>query len=172
MVGAVLPGVELTVHDRHPERARIVAEVAAATPGIGAARFAASAEQAAADADVVITAISFGARRQTMDRHAFAPHALIVAIDYDMCCAAAVAREADLFLVDDRAQFLAVRATGPFAGYPDPGATIGEAIRASTSRPAGQVLVTPLGVGLADVIFGAAIVARARERGLGQALPR
>jgi ornithine cyclodeaminase/alanine dehydrogenase-like protein (mu-crystallin family) len=168
----LLPGVELTIHDRHAERAQSVAKVAAATPGVAAARVAASAEEATNDADVVITGISFGVRRQTMDRHAFGPHALIVAIDYDMCCTAAMAREADLFLVDDRAQFLAVRATGPFAGYPDPGATIGEAIRDATARPAGQVLVTPLGVGLADVIFGAAIVARARERGLGQTLPR
>jgi ornithine cyclodeaminase/alanine dehydrogenase-like protein (mu-crystallin family) len=172
VVGALLPGVELTLYDRHVDRAAVLAEVAAATPGVGAARVAASAELAAVDADVVITGITFGARRQTMDRQAFQPHALIVAIDYDMCCAASVAREADLFLVDDRAQFLAVRATGPFAGYPDPGATIGEALVAETSRPQGQVLVTPLGVGLADVIFGAAIVARARERGLGQTLPR
>ena len=117
------------------------------------------------DADVVITGISFGTTRQTMGPDAFQGHALVVAIDYDMCCAADVAREADLFLVDERAQFLAVQATGPFAGYPVPRATIGEALAAGTIRPPGRVLVTHLGVGLADVIFGCAVVgARPRAR--------
>ena len=131
-----------------------------------------SADEAIRDADVVITGISFGPMRQTMGPDAFQGHALVVAIDYDMCCAADVAREADLFLVDERAQFLAIQATGPFAGYPVPRATIGEALVAGTTRPPGRVLVTHLGVGLADVIFGAAITARARELGLGTELTR
>ncbi|HXR26776.1 MAG TPA: hypothetical protein VN771_02840 [Candidatus Baltobacteraceae bacterium] len=172
VLGAVLPGVTVAVHDRHEDRAAAVAEAAAATPGIGAATVARSAGDAVSDADVVITGISFGATRQTMGPAAFRPHALVVAIDYDMYCAADMAREADLFLVDERAQFLAVQATGPFAGYPAPGATIGEALAAGTVRPPGRVLVTHLGVGLADVIFGAAVTARARELGLGVVLPR
>lgn len=172
VLGAVLPGVTVAVHDRHADRAAAIVEAAATTAGIGAASVARSAGDAVRDADVVITGISFGATRQTMAPDAFQPHALIVAIDYDMCCAAAVARDADLFLVDERAQFLAVQATGPFAGYPVPRATIGEALAAGAARPPGRVLVTHLGVGLADVIFGAAITARARELGLGTELAR
>lgn len=172
VLGAVLPGVEVAIHDRHEDRAAAVAEAAAGTPGVAAARTARSARDAVNDADVVITGISFGPTRQTMGPDAFRPGALIVAVDYDMCCAADVAREAALFLVDERAQFLAVQATGPFAGYPAPGATIGEALAAGTARPPGRVLVTHLGVGLADVIFGAAITSRARELGLGKVLPR
>jgi ornithine cyclodeaminase/alanine dehydrogenase-like protein (mu-crystallin family) len=86
-------------------------------------------------------------------------------------CSAEVAREAALFLVDDRGQFLANRDAGQFDGYPDPGATLGEAILAGTPRPAsGRVVITHLGVGLADVVFADAIVRRAEAAGLGTTL--
>ena len=49
---------------------------------------------------------------------------------------------------------------------------IGEAIRDGTGRPSGRVLVTHLGVGLADVVFGDAILRVAEERGLGTLLDR
>jgi ornithine cyclodeaminase/alanine dehydrogenase-like protein (mu-crystallin family) len=101
-----------------------------------------------------------------------ADDALVVAVDYATYCAAEVARRASLFLVDDRGQFLANRDAGAFDGYPDPTATLGEALLARTSRPAeGRVVVTHLGVGLADVVFGAAIVRRAEALGLGTLLP-
>ena len=57
-----------------------------------------------------------------------------------------VARTAPLFLVDERGQFLANRDAGQFDGYPDPTATLGEAILAGMGRPArgpGSRLVTP-----------------------------
>jgi ornithine cyclodeaminase/alanine dehydrogenase-like protein (mu-crystallin family) len=101
------------------------------------------------------------------------PDALVVPVDYATYCAASVAADAALFLVDDRGQFLANRDAGLFDGYPDPGATLGEAILAGTPRPvSGRVVVTHLGVGLADVVFGDAIVRRATDRGLGVELPR
>jgi ornithine cyclodeaminase/alanine dehydrogenase-like protein (mu-crystallin family) len=95
-----------------------------------------------------------------------------VPVDYATYCAAEVAREADLFLVDHREQFLANRDAGLFDGYPDPAATLGEAILAATPRPAGRVVVSHLGVGLADVVFGDAIVRRAESAGLGVELAR
>jgi len=39
-------------------------------------------------------------------------------------------------------------------------------------RPPGVVLVAHLGVGLVDVVFGAAILERAERDGLGTILPR
>ncbi len=102
-----------------------------------------------------------------------APDALVVPVDYATYAAAEVARDAELFLVDQREQFFANRDDGAFEGYPDPSATLGEAILAGTPRPArGRVVVTHLGVGLADLVFGDAIVRRARELGLGLNLPR
>jgi hypothetical protein len=49
--------------------------------------------------------------------------------------------------------------------------TLGEAILAGIGRPAtGRVVVTHLGVGLADVVFGEAIVRRGEALGLGTRL--
>jgi alanine dehydrogenase len=173
VLGHVLPGVELTVFDRHPDRAERLAEEARTTQGIGAARVAPESRVAVRDADVVVTVASFGPVRQVMTSDWLAPDALVVPVDYATYCAAEVARDAGLFLVDDRGQFLANRDAGAFDDYPDPTATLGEAILDGTTRPAsGRVVTTHLGVGLADVVFGDAILRRAQELGLGTILPR
>ena len=89
------------------------------------------------------------------------------------CASAAVANEAALFLVDHRGQFLANREAGNFEGYPAPSMTLGEALIEGVHRPAaGRVVVTHLGVGLSDVVFGGAILAEAERRGLGTVLRR
>jgi ornithine cyclodeaminase/alanine dehydrogenase len=173
VIGRLLPGVDLAIFDRHPERAEALAGKAARVPGIGAAHAATSAIEATRSADVVVTAASFApaAERQTLTGEWLAPDALVVAVDYATYVAASVAREAALFLVDQREQFVVNRDAGAFDGYPDPGMTIGEAILARTTRPAnGRVLVSHLGVGLADLVFGDAIVRRAAVAGLGTIL--
>ncbi|HET9457087.1 MAG TPA: hypothetical protein VFO78_07080 [Candidatus Limnocylindrales bacterium] len=172
-IGRVVEGAHLAIFDRHPERAEALAAAARATPGIAAAAAAPSARAAIADADVVVTAASFGPVRQVLMPDWLTPDALVVAVDYETYCSAEVAREATLFLVDERGQFLANRDAGRFEGFPDPGATLGEAILAGTVRPpAGRVVVNHLGVGLADLVFGAAILARAEAAGLGTVLDR
>jgi ornithine cyclodeaminase/alanine dehydrogenase-like protein (mu-crystallin family) len=171
VLGRVLPGVELAVFDRHPDRAEALAAAARTVEGIGTAHASWTAREAVRTADVVITAVSFGPIRQVMTPDWLTRDALVVPVDYATFCAAAVAREANLFLVDDRAQFVANRDAGLFEGYPDPMATLGEAIVADTRRPAlGRVVVTHLGVGLADVVFGSAILRRAEQLGLGTTL--
>jgi ornithine cyclodeaminase/alanine dehydrogenase-like protein (mu-crystallin family) len=173
VIGHVLPGAELVLFDRHPERAAALAEVARATSGIAGAQVATSARSATEGADVVVTAASFGRTRQAMTADWLAAHALVVPVDYATYCAAEVAAGAALFLVDHREQFLANRDAGLFDGYPDPTATLGESIVAGTRRPdSGRVVVTHLGVGLADVVFGSAILRRAQTTGLGVELPR
>ncbi len=171
-----LPGVVVTIVDRHADRAAELADIARGIAGIDDVHAADGDPRAATvDADVVITAASFTdpARRQTMDDSWLAPDALVVPVDYATMLAASVAREAALFLTDDRGQFLANRDAGQFDGYPDPAATLGEAILAGTTRPpAGRVVVTHLGVGLADVVFADTIVRRAEAAGLGMSLPR
>ena len=173
VLGRTMPGVRLTVFDCHLERAEALAVEAKATRGIGDARVATDARSAVAGADVVVTAASFGPVRQVMTSAWLAPDALVVPVDYATYCAAEVARDAALFLVDQREQFLANRAAGLFEDYPEPTATIGETLLAGTRRPpSGRVVVTHLGVGLADVVFGAAIVRRAEALGLGTLLAR
>jgi ornithine cyclodeaminase/alanine dehydrogenase-like protein (mu-crystallin family) len=154
VVAHLMPGAQLRLHDRHPERAGALAAEARAGSGAAFASIEAaeSARGAMAGADVVITA------------------ALVIPVDYATYCAAEVARDASLFLVDHRDQFLANRDAGLFEDYPDPIATLGEAILAGTRRPAGRVVVTHLGVGLADVVLGDAVVRRAAAAELGTML--
>ncbi len=174
VLGYVVPGVELVVFDRDPGRAASLAALAAVTAGIGSVSVAASAREAVEGADIVVTVASFvlPPERQVMTNDWLSPHALVVAVDYATYCAAEVARDADLFLVDHTAQFLANRDIGNFDGYPDPTAMIGAALASGLPRPAGRVVATHLGTGLADVILGSAILAAATKRGLGTTLPR
>ncbi len=174
VVGAVQPGSALHLFDRHEERAEALADQARTTPGIVSVEVHRSAREAVEGADVVITAASFGPAeaRQSMTNAWLQSNATVVPVDYATYCAAEVAREAAMFLVDHREQFLANRQAGNFDGYPDPTATIGEAIIAGRARPAGRVVVTHLGVGLADLVFADAIVRAAIADGRGTTLPR
>ena len=173
VLGHVLPGAELVLFDRHPERAAGLADTALTIDGIASVSVADDARAAVADADVVVTAASFGPVRQVMTADWLTADATVVPVDYATYCSAEVARDAALFLVDHRDQFLANRDAGLFDGYPDPSATIGEALQGRTPRPSsGRVVVTHLGVGLADLVFAEAIVPRADELGLGVDLPR
>ncbi|HJX67381.1 MAG TPA: hypothetical protein VJ258_01510, partial [Candidatus Limnocylindrales bacterium] len=172
MVGYLLPGARVRVVDVDPARAAGLAEESRAVEGISSIEAVASVDQAVDSADVVISMVSFGPKHQTLDPASLAPDALFVAVDYDMQAPAALAQEA-LFVVDERDQFLATRSGSTFAGYPDPDATLGEVFRGDAPpRTGGRVLVTHLGVGLADVVFAAAILARAEQLGLGRLLPR
>ena len=171
----VLPGLELTVFDRHPDRATALATLAERSPGIQSAQAASTARDATRSADVVVTVASFApaGQRQPLTDDWLTRDALVVAVDYATYVSASVAREATLFLVDQREQFLANREAGLFEDYPDPGETLGEAILAGRMRlPRGRIVVSHLGVGLADLVFGSAIVRRAADRGLGTLLPR
>lgn len=173
VIGHILEGCELSVFDPDPGRADGLASEARTTAGIGSAQAAASARHAVEGADVVVSAAAFGPTRQVMTNDWLTPDALVVPIDYATYAAAEIATDAAVFIVDERAQFLANRDAGLFDGYPDPSMTLGEALLGGVRRPpTGRVLVTHLGVGLADVVFGRAILAAAIERGLGQELPR
>jgi len=169
----LLPGSTLVIHDRDADRAGALAGEAEETDAFDAIATVERAIDAIEGADVVVTLVSFGPDRQAIPLSAFAPDATIVAVDYDMCVPSALATSAGLFLVDDRGQYLSNRSGAVFAGYPDPGAMIGEALLAGTERPAtGRVLITHLGVGLADVVFGDALLRAAEAQGLGTILPR
>jgi len=177
VIGAVLSGAVIRLTDLDAGRAANLAAAAPETPGIATAVAVRSVRDAVDGADIIVSMTSFGSTRQTLNSEWLDPDALFVAVDYDMQAPAGLARDS-LFVVDERDQFLATRSGSVFAGYPDPDSTIGELLRGdatleATSRAAagGRVLVSHLGVGLADVVFGAAILARAELLGLGRLLP-
>ncbi len=172
VLGHVLPGLDLVVFDRHADRADAVAREAADTPGIRSAVTAPTARDATDGADIVVTVASFAApaERQVLTDDWLGAETLVVAVDYATYVAASVARGASVFAVDHREQFLANRDAGNFDGYPEPSVTIGEAIVAGEPVPSGRVLVSHLGVGLADLVFGDAILRRAEADDLGVVL--
>jgi ornithine cyclodeaminase/alanine dehydrogenase-like protein (mu-crystallin family) len=171
MLGHVAPGHLLTVYDRHPERAEELAAAATRTRGIAGASTAPTAQRAIEEADIVVTAASFGPIRQAMTNSWLRPDALVVSVDYEMYASSKVARTASVFLVDEVRGFLNSRADGRFEGFPDPSGTLGAFIRSGAGRPEGRVLVAHLGMGLSDIVFAAAVSDRARVKGLGLELP-
>jgi ornithine cyclodeaminase/alanine dehydrogenase-like protein (mu-crystallin family) len=173
VLGAVLPGVGVRAFDPSGEYLAALVELGRTTDGIGTIAAAGSAREAIDGADVVVTAAAFGPRRQVMTNDWLGPDTTVVPVDYATYCSAEVARDAALFLIDHRGQLDAGRASGLFDDFPEPVSTIGEAILAKTPRPDhGRVVAMHLGVGLADVVFGSAILARAAEQDLGTVLPR
>ena len=178
VLGHLLPACAIRLTDVDGTRAAALAREAASIEGIGAVEAVANVREAVESADVVISVVSFGPDRQALDPAWLGPETLFVAVDYYMQAPAALAREA-FFAVDDRGQFLATRSNSVFAGYPDPAATLGELLRGEVSqasagrgRASGRVLMTHLGVGLADVVFASAVLERAERLGLGRILPR
>ncbi len=176
VVAHLLPAARIVLCDREPARAESLArELRAPDSRLGhfaQIEIARDAVAAVEGADVVLTLASFGPRRQAVPLEAFGAQALVVAVDYDVCVPAALATTAALFLVDHREQYRANLTADSFAGYPDDPLTLGEALRARTPRPAGRVLVTHLGVGLADVVFADAVLRAAEAQGIGTVLPR
>lgn len=171
VLGHVVPGLELRIFDRHPERAATLADFGSRTAGVGSATVAPTARAAVAAADVVVTLASFGPDRQVMTTDWLRDDALVVAVDYEMYASAELAASAAMFLVDEPEGFARVRAEGRFDNFPDPTDTIGGYIRSGRRRPAGRILVAHLGMGLTDVIFAAAVLDKARALGLGVELP-
>jgi ornithine cyclodeaminase/alanine dehydrogenase-like protein (mu-crystallin family) len=164
----------LAIADRNADRAEQLAACAREMGRFQDVAAMTDINRAVETADVVLTMVSFGPDRQAVPATAFARSKLVVAVDYDMCVPADVARASRLFVTDDIQQFEATRTATVFAGYPTPDASIGEALAESRPAPrdSGPTVVTHLGVGLADVVFADAIYRRALEMQLGTALPR
>lgn len=174
VVAALRPGVELRIHDRHPERADKLAAEARRSEGVGAAATAATAREAVDGADLVITVGALGSASQVIGPEWVGSGTLIVAVDFATHASAALARTARAFAVDDRGQFLAYRDSGSFEGYPEPSVTLGEALSTRTfdAGGAGHVLVTHLGVGAADVLFAEEVRLAGEQQDVGMLLPR
>lgn len=95
---------------------------------------------------------------------------LVLPIDFDFYFQMETIATADLFAVDDTAQFEYYRGQGHFAGWPAPHAGVGEVLGREGSPS--RVACVNLGVGALDAAFAAAVLTRARDEGVGRRLPR
>ena len=183
LIAELLPGATVLLHDVHRERASALAVELGSQRGL-AVNVVDSAQAAIGAADVVVTAATLRKEGGFIDPDGLALGALVIAIDFASCVRGTVATAARHFVTDDRAQYLAYRTSGYFDGYPDVVETLGETLdqRGLTGpveadgRPTGAderpVLVSHLGVGLADVVFANAVAKGAERTGFGLELPR
>jgi ornithine cyclodeaminase/alanine dehydrogenase len=171
LLGFVLPGVELSIHDRHPERAHGLARVAAELSGVGSSRAVADPSEALRGADVIVTATSVAGARPVIGPGDVGSDALVVPVDYGAYVTVALVRAATTLAVDDRAQFEENRALGRLIEWPDPTATLGELLLEPAERRSGIAVALHQGPGTADVLVADAVWRRAVAAGLGRELP-
>jgi ornithine cyclodeaminase/alanine dehydrogenase len=171
MLGAILPGLELAIHDRHPERATELALAATSLPGVGGAH---AVQDPAADlrrADVVVTATSVGRSQPVLGPGTVGSNTLVIPVDYGAYVAAALVDAAAVFAVDDTTQFEANRSQGRLAGWADPTTTLAELLLQPVERRPGIAVALHQGPGIADVLFADAVLRNASQVGLGLELP-
>jgi len=150
---ALAPGCEIRAFDLVPARAE----------GLCADVVVCDDARAAADgADVVITAGPIVREPpRPIDRSWLREEQLLLPVDFDFYVAPGAVEAADLFLSDEIAQYRAYREHGHFAGWPDPAASVGEALeRGLTGR---LVVCANLGVGALDAAFAHTVIARSRS---------
>jgi alanine dehydrogenase len=161
VVTALNPDAWIRAYDPHPERiAELEGQVEPAQgPGdaVAGAEVVVSAGPIVDDPDSPIKSDWLGEQW------------LALPIDFDFYFSAEAAAAADLFLVDDVAQFEYYRSLGHFRDWPKPDGSVGEALVEDAAPP--RVLCCNLGVGALDAAFAARVLASARDKGVGTPLP-
>jgi ornithine cyclodeaminase/alanine dehydrogenase-like protein (mu-crystallin family) len=162
MLRSLNPDVEIVVARKSTGR----------TDGEGV-RFVPSPTQAAAGADIVITAIPLATKLdQLITPGKLKDNVLLLPIDYDSSIDKACVEQASLFLVDDIPGFEGARAAGRFSGWPEPEGTVGGTVGQQLRADSGRLVCCNLGVGALDAIFADVVHSRARVEGAGEALAR
>jgi ornithine cyclodeaminase/alanine dehydrogenase-like protein (mu-crystallin family) len=136
-------------------------------------RFVPNPTEAAAGADIVITAIPLATKLdQLITPGRLKDNVLLLPIDYDSSIDKACVERASLFLVDDIPGFEGARSAGRFSGWPKPEGTVGGTVGQQLRAGSGTVVCCNLGVGALDAIFADVVHARARAEGVGEMLAR
>jgi alanine dehydrogenase len=155
------PGVRIHAYDPHPER----------IAGLGDVEAASSAAEAAAGADVIVTAAPIVEDPDpAIGLEALGERWLVLPIDFDATIARDVIDAADLLAADDVGQLEYYREQGHFQRWPAPAGSVGSALERDDA-PA-RVACVNLGIGALDAAFAARVLAAARERGAGLELTR
>jgi ornithine cyclodeaminase/alanine dehydrogenase-like protein (mu-crystallin family) len=157
VVGALAPEARIQAWDPLPER---VATLEGRVDAAGDARAAVEG------ADVVITAAPIVERpRPPVSAEWLGEHYLLLPLDFDANIQGRPIEEAELFAVDDVAQFEYYRSAGHFQDWPAPHSSLGEALEREDRY--GRVACVNLGIGALDAAFAAAVLLRARDEGVG-----
>ena len=170
VLGHVLPGVRLAVFDRHPDRAEALAAVARTATG-SRVRAPPPTRGRRVAADVVVTAASFARRPTPGDDRRLAGRR-----DASSCPSTTRRTAPHRSPATPRCSSSTsatsssptARPASSTATRTRPRRSARRSSRRPAGRPAGRVVVTHLGVGLADLVFGDAILAAAEPRGLGR----
>jgi ornithine cyclodeaminase/alanine dehydrogenase-like protein (mu-crystallin family) len=126
----------------------------------------ADARAAVDQADVVITAAPIAERPSpVVAREWLGDSYLALPLDFDASVQRSLIEDAELFAVDDVAQFEHYRAVGHFQGWPAPSLSLGEALERSGAYD--RVACVNLGIGALDAAFAAGVVDAARRQGRG-----
>jgi alanine dehydrogenase len=164
---------DLRIFDRNKERAE---ELAVWSQSLGASSLlscaCASAQEAVEGASVVFSCASLGTERQLLHSRWVDAARLVLAIDEDVYLSSDIVRASKTFIVDDINQFRSARDQGVFSEFPDPDGALGEYLLGETPTlvPPGRLAVVTLGVGIADIIFAAAVHQNAWDAGIGLSL--
>lgn len=155
------PEVAIQAWDPHPERIGSLGDGVEAATG---------PREAVAEADVVVTAGPIVEEPDSpLTQDWLAERSLGLPIDFDFYFSADAVTAAELFLVDDVGQFDYYRSLGHFQGWPEPQASVGEAL--SRDGSPSRVVCCNLGIGALDAAFAARVLAAAREQRIGTELP-
>lgn len=157
IVSALQPAARIRAWDPVPERVGTLD---------GRVDGAADAHAAVDQAEIVITAAPIAERPSpVVAREWVGDRYLVLPLDFDASVQQGVIEDAELFAVDDIAQFEHYRAAGHFQGWPAPSLSLGDALgRGGTF---GRVACVNLGIGALDAAFAAVVVDGARRQGLG-----
>ncbi len=135
----------------------------------------ASPRDAMVTADVVVTSGPILRRPSpVIEAGWLEPGGFACALDFDSYWRGSALREADKLATDDTAQLEHYRGLGYFGETPRPFADLGEIVAGRApgrEDESERVICLNLGLASEDVVTGTLVYARARERGIGQALP-
>lgn len=158
IVGALQPEARIRGWDPVPERVTTLQ---------GRIEVAGDPRAALQGAEIVITAGPiFDQPHPPVKRDWLGDRHLLLPLDFDTNLQKELIEHADLFAVDDIAQFEHYRSAGHFQGWPVPSVSLGDALRSAGTYA--RVACVNLGIGALDAAFAAVVLQRARERGMGQ----
>jgi ornithine cyclodeaminase/alanine dehydrogenase-like protein (mu-crystallin family) len=160
VIGALNPQAQIRAYDPHPERIETLE---------GNVEAFAEPAEAVGGSDVVITAGPIvDDPPSALGRDWLGERWLGLPIDFDFYFGPEAVESADVFLVDDVAQFEYYRSLGHFRRWPAPEGSVGKALE--DGRTGEKVLCCNLGIGALDAAFAAHVLAAAAEQEVGTAL--